>query len=214
MAVQMAGATAANIQEVDASFKASRSSLRPPEALGWFSLSGKSGLLTGLAAAAPVFALRNSGTNLLMVRRIGIGFLTTTLFTTAQIVDFQLQVARAFTVSDSAGTPIVMTGSNGKHRTSLPAPTSMDARIAAAAALTAGTRTLDAVPISMQAGWSGAAGQGIAPGTDNLFAHNASDYPLILAANEGLVISAIAAFGALGGGNLYVNLEFAESTAF
>lgn len=215
MALQIAGFTPANIMETDATFKAARATLRPPEAVGWYSVGLKSGALTGLAAGAPLFTLRNLASNLLMVRRIGVGFLTTTAFLAPQIVDFGLTGARAFTASDSGGNAVTLTGTNNsKHRTSLAAPTNFDMRIAGAAALTAGTRTLDAAPMASVAAFSGALGAGLAPAPGNLLQHDASDYPLILALNEGLVITALTAFGATGVGTAYVNIEFAEAVAF
>ena len=124
MTLSIAGATAANILEVDATFKAARASLRPPEAVGWYSVGVKSGALTGLAAGAPIFSLRNLASNVLMIRRIGIGFLTTTSFAVSQICDFGLTGARAFTASDSGGNAVALTGTNNnKHRTALAAPT-------------------------------------------------------------------------------------------
>ena len=214
MAVQTLGADGVTLVGVDATKKAMRVSLNPMEVLAWQSLGAKSGLVTGVAAAGPLFSFRNISANPVIVRRVGAGFITTTAFSTAQIVDFWLVVARAFTVSDSGGTAISITGSNGKHRTSLAIPTSVDARIATTAALTAGTRTLDANAFGQIAGWSGAVGQGIAPTVDNLLSHTPGDHPLVLAQNEGFIVRPVTALGPAGVGNFYVNMEFAEAAAY
>lgn len=212
MAIIESGSPDASKMRVDAAFNAARVSVRPMDTLAWLSVGAATGAITGVAANGPIFSLRNLSANLIIVRRVGIGFLTTTAFTTAQAMSFGLQVARSFTVSDSAGTAIALTGSNAKHRTSMANATSLDVRIAAAAALTAGTRALDANLLSVQAAFSGAAGVTLAPALDNLFAHDTSDYPLVLAQNEGLLVVNLTAMGATGVGSAFVNLEFAEVT--
>ncbi len=213
MAIQTQGSTG-NILEVDTAFKAARASLRPPETLGWHSVGNQSQGLTGLTANVPVFSFRNISSNPILVRRVGIGFVTTTAFTTAQIVDFGLMMARVFTGSDSGGSAILLTGSTCKHRTSLATPTSVDCRIATTTTLTVGTRTLDTSTIGQLGGWSGAAGTTIPVGTDNLLQHAAGDYPLVLAQNEGFIIPCLTAFGAAGVGRLYVNMEIAEAASY
>jgi hypothetical protein len=214
MSIQISGTLATNIVEADATLKAMRVSPRPPEALNFYSAGAKTGLLSGLAANAPIFSFRNIGTNLVLLRRVGIGFVTTTAFTTAQIVDFGLQIARAFTASDSAGSAIALTGSNMKHRTAQATFSSGDLRVATTTALTAGTRTLDANPVSSIGAWSGAVGAGLQPAPANLFQHDAEDYPIVLANNEGFVIQNLTAMGAAGVVQAYVNVEFAEANAF
>lgn len=203
-----------SVQRIDATFQAGRASLRPPEVLSWVSVGVATGSITGLAAGGAIFSLRNLSANLLLIRRVGVGFICSTAFTTAQRVEFALQVARAFTASDTSGTAVAITGSNCKHRSSLGVLTSVDCRVAAAAVLTAGAKALDANYIGLQAGFVGAVGAGIAPAQDNLLSHNAGDYPIILAQNEGINIINAFAMGAAGVGNAYINLELAEAVAF
>jgi hypothetical protein len=47
-----------------------------------------------------------------------------------------------------------------------------------------------------------------------LLSHEAGDYPVILAQNEGLVITNGVAMGAAGVINLHVNVEFAEVASY
>lgn len=208
------GAGGVNQLEVDAAFKAARVSLRPPEVTGWFGLGAQSGLLTGAAANSAVFSFRNLGANPVLLRRLGVGFIATTAFTTAQRVDFGLLVARAFTASDTGGTAIALTGNNAKVRTSLATLTSVDTRIASTGALTAGTKSLDTNHLGQIGGWVGAVGGGIAPAPNNLWSHDAGDHPLVLAQNEGFNVMNLTAMGAAGVGILYVNLELAETLSF
>jgi hypothetical protein len=214
MAIIQSGGAAGTALLVDASSGAARVAVRPMDVLGWNSVGAASGLVTGLAANATLFSLRNLSGNPVLVRRLGVGFVTTTAFTAAQMMSFGLLAARSFTASDSGGTAIALTGNNAKHRTSLGTPTSLDCRIATTAALTAGTRTVDANLLGVQAGWSGAAGTVIAPALNNLLSHDTGDYPLVLAQNEGLVVANLTAMGAGGVGTAFVAIEFAEASAF
>ena len=216
MSVQVAGVNGTTIQDVDPTFKAQRTTLRPYEVLGWQSFSAVSGAATVLAASAPIFSLRNLSSNLILLRRVGVQAVVTTGFTAAQQLQVALTVARAFTVSDSAGTAIAFTGSNQKHRTSLATPTSLDCRIATTTALTAGTRTLDALPLGLVSCWCTAAGVGslIGPSPNNLLQHDTGDYPLVLAQNEGAVITLPLVMGAGGVVTWVISAEFGEATSF
>ena len=213
MAIQTQGFSGI-VPEVDTTFRAQRLTVRPQEVVSWLSAGAPSGALTGAAANTAVFSFRNLAANLIVVRRIGVGYVTTTAFTTAQQVDFGLMVARSFTASDTGGTAIAFTGSNCKHRTSLTTPTSLDCRIATTGALTAGTKTLDTNHISQTGGFSSGAGAGLAIATNNLLSHDTGDYPLVLAQNEGFNVMNLTALGAAGVIKLYVNIEFAEAAAY
>lgn len=202
--------------EVDALSKAARMSVRPPEVLGWNSIGSQTGGISGLAALAPIFAFRNIGANPILVRRVGLSNITSPGYTAGQLIDFGLMFARNWTVSDSGGTAVALTGSNSKHRTSLATPTSVDCRIATTVALTGGTRTLDANHIS-QVGTlaaTGVASTNIIGNLSNMFQHDTGEYPLVLAQNEGLIIQNITAMGAGGAGRVYINMEFAEVTSY
>jgi hypothetical protein len=224
MPIQLQDGSTANLAGVDATFKALRVSLRPAECIGWWSLGAQSAALsTGIAANASVFSLRNIGANPLLIRRVGAGLIGNAAagagFTAAQKVDFGLYIARSWSTSDSGGTAITITSNNLKHRTSLANPTNLDCRISSGAALTAGTRTLDANTLSQVAGYAPVTTPGVivALAPDNLLQHAAGDYPVVLAQNEGAIIAPLTAFGAYTGTpnfTLYVNLEFAEATSY
>ena len=214
MAIIQSGSAAGTALLVDPAFGAARISVRPVDVLGWNSVGAVTGAMTGLAAGAAIFSFRNLSGNPVLVRRLGVGFVTTTAFTAAQMLSFGLVVARSFTASDTGGTAIALTGSNAKHRTTLATPTSLDCRISTTAALGAGTRVLDANAIGVQAGWSGAAGVTIVPALSNLLSHDTGDYPVVLAQNEGLIISNLTAMGAAGVGIATVAIEFAEASTF
>lgn len=201
----------ASLQETDPQHKASRISIRPTEALTWQSVGVPTGLITGLAAGAPIFSLRNLSTiNNLAVKRVGIGYIASTAFTAAQRLEYNLFVARGFTGSDTGGTVIALTGSNAKLRTSLATVTGVDMRVATTTALLSGVRTLDATPLAIQACYSAAIGVNLQPAANNLLSQDSADYPLILAPNEGIVLTNAVIMGAGGIGIAYINLVFAE----
>lgn len=200
--------------EIDVSMKALRSSIRPVEVSSWLLIASRTGLLTGVPANAALFCLRNLAPTAMIIRRIGIGFTTTTAFTAAQELAFSAKIARAFTVSDTGGTPIALTGNNCKARTSLGTLASVDARIATTGALTAGTKTLDANDIGIVPCFSGGVGLTLPFAQNNLLSHDTGDYPIILAQNEGLNVMNLIAMGAAGVGTLTVALEVAEATNY
>lgn len=212
MAIQLIGGTSGIVQDVDTTFKAARITIRPQEVINWQSQGGVSGLLTGVAAAGPVWSMRNTGANLLIIRRISVGFITTTAFTTAQGLYYNLIKATGFTVSDSGGTALYTAGQN-KHRGAFTNITSApDIRISTTAALTAGTRALETQPMASMCGTSSAVGTSM-PMT-NIFSHDAGDYPMVLAQNEGLIMTNGIAMGAAGVINLMVNVEYAEVSSY
>lgn len=204
------------VPRVDGTFKASRTTLRPMETLGWHAIGAASGALTGAAANAAVFSFRNISANPVVVRRVGIGFVVTTGFTTAQELRWGLRFARGFTASDTGGTAIGLTGNECKVRTSLDTLTSVDCRISSTGALTAGAKVLDTSHLGMIGAYAAAttAGNILPPAPDNLLKQDSDDYPLVLAQNEGFNIMNVVAMGAAGVGTLYVNMELAEVTSF
>lgn len=217
MAIQTMGQDGSTLVAVDPQHLAQRVSLRPVQVLGWYSLALSTGLLTGASLSSVLFSLRNGApSNLLMVRRVGIGWAQTTAFTTAQRLEFQLAVCRAFTVADTGGQAVAMGAANiGKHRTSFASPSVADVRISTTGILgSSGSKVIDAWPIGLQWLFSGAAGTGMQASPNNLFSHDTGDHPLILAPNEGLNILNGVAMGAAGVGILYVNIEFAEVAAY
>jgi hypothetical protein len=202
------------LDEVDTTLISRRATIRPNELLGWHSVGATSGLMAGIVAAGTVFSFRNIGNTLFIIRRVGVGFLTTTAFTTPQVVDFGLTVARSFVSSDSGGTQISIVGSNIKYRTNLQTPMSIDCRIAAAVATTNGTRTLDVNDIGQAGFYSNGLGAGSPVVLGNLYSHDAGDYALILQQNEGVVIRILTSMGAAGVGRMVVGMEFENVASY
>lgn len=214
MAIQIVGQDGASVVAVDATFDAARVTLRPMENTGWYSFTMRTGALAGVAANGPVWSLRYApGTGkVLMIKNIMVGFGTTTAFTAAQAVGYDLFFARSFTASDSGQTAATLTGDNGKHRTSLDTSGITDLRISTTAAITPGTRTLDTQPIGFVVGTSNGVGTSML--AQAMLAGTAGEHPIILANNEGLVIQNAIAMGAAGVLRLWVAVECAEMNSY
>ena len=214
MAQQILGADGTTVVRVDPTFGALRVTPRPLEVTAWMQISAKTGALTVVTGSTAnlVFALRNGGSNLYLVRKIQIGYTTTTGYTAAQFQDFGAYVARGYTGASSGGTAITISGNTNKLRTSLGTLSTPDCRISTTAALTAGTLTVDTNPIGVYGTWCAAATAGAGFPLTTIFDQGPGDYPLVLANQEGLVICPITTMGAAGVGILTVVVEVAETT--
>lgn len=188
-----------------------------------------SGLITTIAAhtatAGHLFVWRWDDTtvdNLRgFVRYIGARFVCTTAYGTAQETALRCTIARGYTASHTGGTAIdvgaTVTGT-GKRYTDQPASLLSSCRMATTAELTAGTHTLDANPLSVLWGWTGAIGdqtplaaQGGAGSLGTFWDSrtNGEDH-LMFDNDEGFVISNLILMGATGVGRLIVTTEWDE----
>jgi hypothetical protein len=185
-------------------------------AYGSYSASAVNGttvMAAGLAAAAPIFALRSAAAAgpLVVIRRVRFeANVGTTAFANTPGY-FQLFVARAFSASDTGGAAATLTTNNAKRRTAFGTTALQDFRYSQAATLTAGTRTLDSTPIASVVTQNVAtAGAQLVPPTD-LLRYGPDAWPLILAANEGIVIQATVP--ATGVWNFSVSVDWDEVAA-
>lgn len=216
MAINVAG-NSGTVAEVEANTRAMRVVVRPADvgALGSYEVSEASGTMAaGLASASPIFSFRYGAANLAVIRSVYMSAGNAGTAFAAGVGVFRMFVARSFTVNDTGGTALTLTGNNGKMRTSMATTGLSDARIASTGTLTAGTRTLDTtpvgtivVPLSTTASISM-----IAPGTKIFDAGASQEYPLVLAQNEGFVIQATVA--ATGTWSFAVNVEWDEVTSY
>lgn len=203
---------------VDPTMKAAHVVIKPDELTGAYQLSMTSGALTtvaaGTASAGTVYSFRYApgGSTVCVVKRVAVGFVTTTAFGTAQQMGFGLFAARSFSGADSGGTAAVLTGNNNKYRTSLATSSVTNVNIGTTGALTAGTRTLDAQPLGTANFW--VAGVGTSLTNTDLISYDPNDYPFVLANQEGFVIQNQILMGATGVGTLIVNVEWFEATSY
>lgn len=218
MAIQVAGKTVSNVAEVESN-NALRTCVYPidPSTLGHYKLAAFSGLTTGMGANAPVFSFRwGDASRLCTIERLRVTATVVTGFTAAQEIALDAVIARAFTVADTSGTAITPTGSVNKARTSYGTTLVSDVRIATTAALTAGTRTLDANPFMAEASKTLAAAATVQDTRleATFDTYGAQAHPIILAASEGIVVRSVIAQGAAGTVRWSVSMAWTERAAF
>jgi hypothetical protein len=140
---------------------------------------------------------------------------------TAAIEDqFLLKVARAYTVADATGSASIAPATNMQElRTSMGAAVAQVREASVAAGASGGTKTLDTDGIITGSAWVAAAlASGLGNGPIDVFDYypNVADgeHPLVLAADEGFIISNANNFGAASGIVLHVEMNWAEVTLY
>ena len=194
-------------------------SLRPVElekdggALGLSLVSGT--MAAGLAANSEIFQLRWVHPEFLAVlEELSIWAGNAGTAFAAGFCRFHAIPARAWTADGSGGTAATLTGNNGKLRTSHSGwPPAVTARVASTAALTAGTKTLDAQGIgSAGGGVLATAGADLIKPKVNLIEVASLKHPLVLANQEGVVITA--AVPATGTWTFGVDVRLSSTRAY
>jgi len=171
------------------------------------------GVAAATASAGFIFASRWGNTAGLKQRITSaeIGLVVNTGFTAAQLVGYDLAIARAYTVSSSGGTAGTLTTENTQLRAAAAAEASRVTSIqtATTVALTAGTITPDAALIGTDALWTLAATAGAR--LQRSYDFSASELGgLILAQDEGVIVRNLVAMGAAGTVRWFVALAWDE----
>lgn len=192
MALQVQG-VGGTIAEVDSTTRAQRVSVRPldPGALGTYRLSTQTGVMAaGLVAGSEILQFRwTDATRLCVVERVMFDGLGSIAAFAAGVANFRLTVARGWTVDGSGGTAVTPATNSNKMRTSMATSLVGAIRVASTAALTAGTKTLDASDHGGAiGGLTATAGAGLSD--QAMLDVMAQGHPIVLAANEGFVIRA------------------------
>lgn len=218
MAIQVKG-NGGVVAEVDGStFRAQRVALRPVDygSLGAYSASAISGTMAaGLAADSEIVQFRwTHATNLCAVMSITLDGLagSATAFT-AGFGKVALIGARTWTADGSGGNTTTLTTNNGKLRTSMGTTLAGAMRSSSTAALTVGTKTLDGTPLGIHTLSFGTVVSVIYAGKVSLFDwRDAGHHPLILATQEGFVLTATVP--ATGTWQFGATVRWAEVTAY
>lgn len=161
---------------------------RPMVILGAYRLAAQTAVYAGLLAGAILYSFRwTDATKNCRVTRVRVAVNTITAAGAAGMLDRDLVIVRGFTVADSGGTAITLTGNNQKARTSHATTVVGGIQILSGGALTAGTGTADAQAIGLVTKQGLAAEPpGLTIPPEDLFAYNVGqNYPIVLAANEG-----------------------------
>ncbi len=187
----------------------------PADVLGSYAAAAVSGTIAaGQAANAPVFALQfpTAVSGFALIHRISAALMSLGVGFAAGVGQLSVVAARAFTAQDTGGTTLTLTTNNCKRRTGFNT-TQMAMMIANTAALTPGTRTLDATAMkNLQFAIGAATNTLYLPTTDLFYPDQSSAWPDVLAPAEGLIVQATVP--ATGTWQLQVNVEWSEVAAF
>jgi len=219
MPIQVQG-NGGTVAEVDGTtFRALRSAPRPVDhgALGQYRLATTVPLVVTQAANGTLFSFRwTDAAKLCVIQSIRLEVQQTAAATATIAPVFEVYTARSFSVSDSAGTALTLTGNSFKKRTTMATTAVGDVRKSAVAAgLTAGTRTLDGDAILQLGTVQTITNVNGTTYVKELDMKNGNTHPLVLAQNEGFIVRGpTVVFGAAGTANLVVEVEWAEVTAY
>lgn len=191
---------------------------------GRYRIAEKSGLLTTVAAktatAGHMAAFRwSSSSKICLVHRINVKWVTTTGFTAAQVVGFQVFLARSYTASHTGGTQLTLTTNNGKLRSDstfgYPTTSLGDFSIGTTGALTAGTHTLDAQPFMSAGAQELADGAAVVKKSfEDTFCGRDGSGPLVLTQDTGFVVTNTVLGGTAGVWNIHVAVDWSEVDAY
>ena len=185
---------------------------------GYYQASWKSGLMTGIAANAPVFsfrwapAVRADGRILsCQLKFLKVFALTITAFGAAQVVEFDTFTQRLWTASDTGGTAGIPASGDQKRMNDFPDSAFVgggDIRISNTAALGVGTRPGEAIASSSFAFWSSGIGVGLVPAIIETWDEH--HVPMVFEPNQGFVIQNSVLMGASGVVQLWVDIGWME----
>jgi hypothetical protein len=200
--------------------------------LGEFVLAVPSGAVTTIAAgttsAGHLLALQwTNATSKMLLRYLAARFVCTTGFTAGQEVGCEAFVARSYTGAHTGGTAITLSTNNQKRRVGGATSLVTDARVATAAALTNVTNTMDAQAFGSCSGFAVTTTTGVVIPKEALFdARDLLDVgsgqavgsglplrsPIVIGANEGIIVRNTVLMGAAGVGRWQFYLEWDEVT--
>ena len=232
--IQSGAQTDASLATVDPTFKALRTTMRPPDMLTYIKESAFSGAITAsLAAGSVVFTYKNSSQFLHVIRRISIGLNATTAFTQGSAA-FGAYFNRTNFITQGTTNSTSFIGNLSVARTSL-ASSSATEYINTTTGIT-GDVTLneDTVPFAICAmdfpafitytsntisrgNFNGSGNTMAFPGmaaVDLFDASGTNSFPLVLYPNEGFRIKNDTIFPATGVATMIVNIERAEVASF
>jgi hypothetical protein len=223
LAIQIQG-NGGTVADVDGTtFRAMRITPRPVDhgAFGHYRIAATTGTIAAaLAANGQLFYFRwTDATRLAVITWVQWKFKTLTVFTSATLTDFGVDLYKVTAVSAAGGGTTL--GAPSKMRTSMGASLVGSITIATTAALTALT-TLDAAAIASSLGHPNrrTPATAIEEPLDQVpyGVFNADsghgEHPLVLAQNEGIVLRNRVVWPAAGTGVLQVEMGWAEVTAY
>lgn len=190
--------------------------------VGHYRLAAATGLTTTIAANGTIFSARWGGVTYVrpLILRLEVTATLVTPFTAANEIAAAAYVARSFTAADTGGTGLTLTGINNVQNSLSDVPTTATINVAQTAALTPGTRTLDANPILYLSGAQTLAAAGANPlqvsdvfqlySADSLFPFNLQNAQAAAANAEGIVVTIPTLQGAGGTVRYVIEMDWIE----
>lgn len=224
MAVQVVGGVSGSIQEVGVGAAIPAHVVIKPlpyGALGHYRIARRL-VPAATTTAGNLWTLRNPTASgiLVVVKRIQLRAVQNAAPTAAVEDIFTLKVARAYTVADTTNSASIAPSANMQEmRTSMATATAQVRESSAAGGASGGTKTTDTDAISTGSLWVAAAlasGQGNGPTTILDYYPQVADgeHPIVLAADEGLLLANTNSFGTASGIALHVEIYWAEVTLY
>ena len=211
---------------VDPTFLAARIAARPLEyagegqVLGHYKVGLKTGTFTaGFTAAQDIAAFQWSPaiSAFAVLTRVTVGYVIVATTTESSPPDIQMFNARGFTAQDTGGAAVVFGSQNQKNRSTMGNSRASVYYANGTAPLTAGTRTLDSLPVAVAPfNMPTDTTAGNASSLIELYAWKGlGQHPEVYSPSEGFIIQNITAGPAVTGTcSYYVNLEWAEVVLF
>lgn len=219
MAVQIQGNSGV-VGEVETNTRAQRVTLRSADfgALGVYAISvGSSTSISSAGASGSdlVHFRWGSSAAVALVRSV-IVTVASTAFGATTDLQIDMTIGRTFTAASSIGTAATLTGNNAKLRTSMGTTLLSDLRYASTGGVLAGgTVTADTQPMASLVGFCPTApSQPILPGLYLFNTETESEYPLVLAQNEGFLIRATFSPATTGSWRYNMWVKWMEITSF
>lgn len=226
------GGSSGNIAEVGATGASPLHVVNKPTpygSLGHYQVAVLTGeIAAGIAGASEILQFYwTSSTVLALIQEVSIISVHSVTGFTAGFGQLDLTIARSWTAAGTGGGTTTLTTNNAKMRTSMGTSALGELRVATTAALTAGTKTLDAnrvgyarfqVDATANKILLGSAGASATSGNINqdykLYSADLAngEHPLTLAANEGFVVRTT--MPATGTWVAYFKIKWAEVPAF
>jgi hypothetical protein len=216
VAIELKSGASADVAIVDPTFDALRASNRPldPGSLGAYSLSMSTGVMAaGLAANSEIFQFRwIDSSRVAVIDKVNFDGLGSITAFAAGVVNIRAAIARSWTVDGSGGTAASFAGSNQKMREAHGSSLVGAVRISSTAALTAGTKTIDAQDFGAVLGGVGASPAVVIWEGELFNCYGGMTYPIVLAQNQGIIVRAtVPATGTWTAG---ISLSWTEVTAY
>lgn len=190
-------------------------------ALGHYRVSHRCAIVNTQAATSRLFELRNpSTTNLIVPTRLRLSWLPTGAHTAAIEDSLDVYKCTGFTLLDTTNT-VTPTAARARTGNMAAAPGSAQLRgvtIAGnSAGMTGGTLTKEGTALFQTPVWLLAAlptASLVTPTIVDLFFEDDDEHPVVLGQDEGIIIENRVLLGAAAASSVYIDLAYAEITAF